>query len=110
MGRIVSEDVRKRTSETLKGRKHSKERISNMINNRIDFNHTKESKIKIGLNCPHRRPIVQIDKKSNKFIREWTSATEAQRELKIQHVSCACRGVRKVAGGFKWMFKTDYKS
>jgi group I intron endonuclease len=109
-GRVVTEDVRKRTSETLKGRKHTPKRVKKMVENKTKTHHTEDSKDKIGLNCPHRRPIVQIDKKTNQLIREWRSAEYARSVLGLQHISCVCRGVRKTAGGYKWKFKDEYES
>lgn len=59
---------------------------------------------KFGKNNPSSKPIYQIDIKTNKIIKKWDSITEAQKELKIGHVSCVCYGRRNHAGGFKWEF------
>ena len=44
------------------------------------------------------------------FIKEWKGIGETQRELGISHISSACKGKRKSAGGFKWMYKEDYEN
>lgn len=52
------------------------------------------------------KPIVQCDLDGN-IIKEWASAKEVQRELKICNVpvSRCCRGESKTAGGYTWKYK-----
>lgn len=52
----------------------------------------------------HCKPVLQFDKDGN-FIKEWNSAEDAKRDLKILHISCVCNGSRKFAGGFIWKHK-----
>lgn len=56
------------------------------------------------------KPIIQIDKKEN-FIKMYDSLMEAQKETGVHNacISACCHGAQKTAGGFKWMFKTDYE-
>ena len=51
-------------------------------------------------------PILQFTKDGT-FIKEWQSAVEAQRKLRIwqQHICACCKGKRKTAGGFVWRYK-----
>lgn len=52
----------------------------------------------------------QISNLDGNFIREWESTTEAKRE-KFQHSdirSCVCKR-QKTAGGFKWMYLSEYE-
>ena len=55
------------------------------------------------------QPVVQIDKKTNEVIKEWSSMAEAERQLGIKqsNISACCRGVNrhKSAGGYKWQYK-----
>ncbi len=64
---------------------------------------------KFGSENPTSKPIVQLSK-DGKFIRRWSGAREAQRELGINngHITACCKGKRKSAGGFKWVYTTDY--
>jgi len=55
------------------------------------------------------KAVVQINKDTLEFIREYTSAEEAYRQTKINHISACCLNKLKQAGGFKWMFAKDYK-
>ena len=57
-------------------------------------------------NHPNKKPIIQYDL-SNNFIKEWSSAKEAENSQKIQYknISACCRGKRKTAGGYIWKFK-----
>ena len=52
------------------------------------------------------KPILQYSK-SGEFIREWKSAAEVERVLRINNsdIIACCRGKRKSAGGFVWKYK-----
>lgn len=54
--------------------------------------------------------IVQLTL-DGKFIRKWSCGLEVKRELGISNsdISSCCRGKRSKAGGFKWMYASDYK-
>ena len=39
------------------------------------------------------------------FIKEWESIVSAQKVYGFIHISAACKGKRKHAGGFKWKYK-----
>lgn len=66
--------------------------------------HTEETKQKL------KKPIIQLDLENN-FVRNWDSATTASKELKINipHITACCRGKRNKCGGYKWVYKSDYK-
>ena len=49
------------------------------------------------------RKVVQYDLNNN-LIKIWNCIADAQRELKINHISACCRGERKKAGGFVWKY------
>lgn len=50
------------------------------------------------------KPVIQFDINGN-FIREYHSASEAQRVTNINKITACCRGERSHAGGFIWKFK-----
>lgn len=54
-------------------------------------------------------PIVQLDS-CGKFVREWLSSQEVDRETNIHGtvVRKCCRNKVKSAGGYKWMYAKDY--
>ncbi|MGW6611834.1 NUMOD1 domain-containing DNA-binding protein, partial [Peribacillus butanolivorans] len=56
-----------------------------------------------------RKPVIQLSLDGD-FIKEWESATEVQRELGIHqtNISYVCKGKKKSAGGFLWIYKEDY--
>lgn len=58
-----------------------------------------------------RRPVIQLTM-DGVPIREFNSASEAEAFLnkKSHHISSCCRGSRKSAYGFKWMYKDEYYS
>lgn len=53
--------------------------------------------------------IVQLTK-DGKFIKKWTCSYEVQRELGINQsaITKCCRGKQKTAGGFRWMYASEY--
>lgn len=61
---------------------------------------------------PHRyKPVFQIDRDSLSVIKEWESASEAEREIGValESISRICRRDpgNKTAGGFIWRFVSD---
>ena len=60
--------------------------------------------------CPNSIKVVQLSMEG-KFIKIWNCMTDIERELGIRHeyISACCRGRLKQAGGFKWMYVSDYK-
>lgn len=54
----------------------------------------------------HSKPILQFAKDGT-FIKEWSSACEAERQLGIPQSSICqcCKGCVKSAGGFVWRYK-----
>lgn len=55
------------------------------------------------------KPIVQLDKKTDKVIRRWECMADAAREFGIRYgnISACCRGKRKSAYGFRWRYADD---
>lgn len=52
--------------------------------------------------------VIQLDSEDN-VLNEYTSVKEAMDKTKVNHVSSVCRGERKSAGGYKWMYREDYE-
>lgn len=53
------------------------------------------------------KPIVQFTK-DYKFIASYVSTSEAAQQTKINNITPCCKGSRKSAGGFIWMYLEDY--
>lgn len=51
-----------------------------------------------------RRKKVYQYTLDGKFIKEWESVSKAAMDLKVNHISGACLGQFKCAGGFQWSF------
>ena len=63
---------------------------------------------KFGAEHPYSIPIVQLTK-DGVFVKKWSCASEAERELGIsKHISSCCKGRCNSAGGFRWVYATDY--
>lgn len=118
-------EIKKKMSESLKGKKHTdeaKEKISRASSgaNHPMFGkkHTDEAKEKMseslkgkfsGSNHPGARAIVQLDKDNN-FIKEWDCIQDAINNVpKTSKIGECCRGCRNTSGGYKWMYKEDYE-
>ena len=82
-------------------------------NNNLTLEHHAHNKPCLGkFGAEHHRsiPIVQLTL-DGQFINKWACATEAGRELGINNrgINYCCRGKRKTAGGYRWMYASDYK-
>lgn len=64
----------------------------------------------LALGKQNGKPIIQLSRQGE-FIREWDSIAETIRGLgkKSLAISNACKNNRKTAGGYKWMYKTDFE-
>ena len=82
-------------------------------NNPLSIKHLSECAAmlgKFGAEHPKSISIVQLTL-DWQFIRKWTAAMEIQRELGINNsniIEC-CKGKRKSAGGFKWIYASDFQ-
>jgi hypothetical protein len=54
-----------------------------------------------------KREVYQLDENLN-LINMFESIAEARRQTGVRKVGEVCNGKRKVAGGYKWMFKEGY--
>jgi len=60
-----------------------------------------------GLMKKYKKPVKQYDLENN-FIKEWNSATEAEKELGLSRsISNVCLGRNNTAGGFIWKFSEE---
>lgn len=56
------------------------------------------------LNTDKKLKVLQFDL-NDVLIKEWDSATDASKSLKINKITSCCRGERITSGGFKWKYK-----
>ena len=64
---------------------------------------------KFGAEHPNSIPIIQLTLEGQ-FIRKWGAAREVECKLGIDHsriIKC-CKGKVKSAGGFRWMYYSDW--
>lgn len=94
-GRKKSEETKKKLSEAMRVRVITESQIENMKNTTL---------------C---KPVIQLTK-SNDYIREWRSTSEANRELNIdKSLIQKCANGKphyNSAGGFKWIYKSEYEA
>lgn len=101
--KIVSDETRKKQSESHKGMKHTNEhnlKISESLKGHTLI-HTEETKDKMRLS--HNKVVVQYTKEGE-FVAEYESALIAKEKTGIDngHIGACCLGKRKSAGGFIW--------
>ena len=81
-------------------------------NNPLTRKHKSENSTMLGKFGAENSRSVAISQLTldGQFIRKWPAAREVKRELGIDNSSITncCKGKRKSAGGFKWMYATDY--
>lgn len=53
-------------------------------------------------------PVVQLDLKTKSVINTYHSMYEALRQTGVSTIARVCKGYAKSAGGYGWMFKSDY--
>lgn len=112
-----SEESRRKMSNSKKGkignRLNSKasietlKKMSDVMIGNIPWNKNKKTK---GIQSHNEKIVFQIDKETNEIIKEWSSISEASKELNISiaSISYVCTdtiGRYKTAKGFIWKFK-----
>lgn len=99
-GRKMSDESKKKLSNSRKGIKFSNEHIENIRKASIGRKLSKESRKLIS------KPIIQMSL-DGEYIKEWSSSMDVERELSINHSSITqcCKGNRNSAGKFKWEYK-----
>lgn len=99
--------------KTREGSKWSDEQRKNNAIARIGLrvNHTKEGNEKrkkgvIGYYNKYKKPVLQYDLDGN-FIKEWESAVDAGKELKISYsdINRSCKKENLTTAGFQWRYK-----
>lgn len=105
-GKQLSEETRRKISESCKGRQLSEETRRKMSDFQKGKQLSKETKRKLS------KPVVQIDLTTNKIVKVWESAQEADRQggFDFKNISKCCKGKLKTHKGYKWMFLSDYKN
>lgn len=101
----VSEETRKKMSTWQIGRKMSEASKKKMSDIKKKNPPSKDNLKKA--QEVNKKQILQYSKETG-FIKEWESAAEVQRVLKINsgHIRSCCLGKRKTAGKFIWIEKT----
>lgn len=89
-----------------KGIRHHTEATKNKIREKLK-NGASSGFRQVGELSARSKPIVQLTLEG-KYVKEWPCSMQATKELG-GHISSCCRGERKSAAGYKWMFKTDYE-
>lgn len=105
-GKHHSEEAKRKMSEANKGKQFSEEHKRKLSESLKGKQLSEETKRKLS------KPVVQIDPTTNKIVKVWESAREADRQggFNFKNISACCRGKRKTHKGYKWMYLSDYKN
>lgn len=76
----------------------------NVLNNKLD--NLEYLTNKDNIRYSRAKEVNQYDLEGN-LIKTWNAIADATKELKINHISQACRGIRNTAGGYIWKFKEE---
>ena len=112
-GKQLSDETKRKMSESRKGRQFSEEHKRKMSESRKGEKNPNYGK---QLSEEHKRklskPVVQIDPTTNKIVKVWESAREADRQggFDFKNISQCCNGKRKTHKDYRWMFLSDYKN
>ena len=121
-GYAVSEETKKKLSESNKGEKNpnygkqfsekTKKKMSESQKGKYVSDETKQKisetlKGRTGANNPLSKPVLQLDKETGTIIAEFAGLREAERLTDIQasRISIVCKGKGKSAGGYRWKYK-----
>ena len=105
-GKHRSEEHKRKISEANKGKQLSEEHKRKLSEANKGKQLSEEHKRKLS------KPVVQIDPTTNKIVKMWESAREADRQEGFTNskISQCCNGKRKTHKGYKWMYLSDYKN
>ena len=114
-GRVWSEEVLKRLSETHKGSngiwygKHRSEETRRKISESLKGKKHPMYGAR-GKNTYHHKPVVQIDLATGQEIARFDCARDVERILGIshKHIGDVCRGRRRHSGGYGWRYAHDH--
>lgn len=99
----MTAEVRKKISKSKQGTHPTNETKSKMSEIQKDLNKSIEHRKKFS------KAVVQLSKEGY-FIAEFYAGIEAKRQTEINngHINKCCKGERKTAGGYIWMYAEDY--
>ena len=100
---IVSEETRKKMSESHKGKNVGKK------NPNYGKHETLWSYGRFGKMHPASKSVYQYDKQG-RFIKKWLCLSDAERQLGVlvTNITAVCRGKKFTSGGFRWSYYFPY--
>ena len=102
--RVLSEETKRKISETQKGRKLSQETIKKRSISQTGLKRSLETRQKIAEKA--KIAVLMFDI-TNNFLSEYDSILEASIQTNIakQNICKCCKGERNTAGGYVWRYK-----
>ena len=105
--KVLSEETKRKISETQKGRKLSQETIHKRSISQTGLKRTFETRKKMSEKA--KIAVLMFDLTEN-LIAEYDSILEASMQTNIakQNICKCCKGERNTAGGYVWRYKSIY--
>ena len=111
-GKCLPEETRKKMSESHKGKRFTEEHKKHLSESQSGEKHYMYGKHhsakmrQMYSDAAHKKPVAQIDRKTNEIICIFVGVRNASRMTSISNASISecCRGKRKSAGGYIWKF------
>ena len=114
-GKHLSKETKKKISEAKLGKKGTpmsekhRQKLRDIMTGVPKSKEHKEKLSKANLGKKHterRKVILQYDINGD-FVKEWECAFDAEKIYNDNHINDCCRGIRKLAAGYQWRFKTN---
>lgn len=102
--KVLSEETKRKISETQKGRKLSQETIKKRSISQTGLKRSLETRQRMAEKA--KIAVLMFDLTDN-FVAEYNSILEASTQTNIakQNICKCCKGVRNTAGGYVWRYK-----
>jgi hypothetical protein len=88
------------------GRTHKKESKEKIRTSKLGSTLTEEHKLKVSESLKKQVVKLSLD---GEYLGAYNGISHINEGYNTSHISSACRGKRKTAGGYKWMYKEDYE-
>lgn len=106
-GKHLSSQTRNKISKALSGKQKSQQMVEKLKAHHALKDPNRRQNIISIIKQKKNRRVVQLTL-DNIYVKEFPSINDAIIETKVLNISPVCRGARKDAGGFHWMYYDDW--
>lgn len=106
----MSQETRKKMSESKKGKTHSEESKQKISESLKGKTHSEETKQKLSKSAS-KTPVIMLDKTTGNPLMVFVAVSHANiyfNKKSHQHIIECCKGKLKSSQGYKWMYLSDF--